>query len=232
MRFQEVSPSEDSPSLDVKLGKNQADTREDSSITSPTWPKLRRPACRVNLLAPAHGHRAEAGLQARWLLHAGGSTFRIDDQWPGMAGRLFVKILLPQEDARVLRTVGGAWHEFEADGVNYGPTEETCTKRQKDHKAHDRENRIGLEGWRIERPGQVGTRVTVGTMIYEVAFATAGPLGGHIKISQRAHAVLDRAFATGVEDNYKKWRDDPRYKTWLTRQEYKNFIGAREVEQP
>ncbi len=67
-----------------------------------------------------------------------------------MSGRLFVKVLLPADEQRVLRTVGGRWHEFEVEGVNYGPTEETYRKYAEGGKAHDRENSIGLGGWRIE----------------------------------------------------------------------------------
>jgi hypothetical protein len=195
-------------------------------------------------------------------LHVGGSVFTIDDRWPGMTGRLFVKILLPGDDGRVLQTVGGPWHEFEVEGINYGPTEDTYTKQQSERKAHDRENSIGLRGWRIElspkgkpaavsflavlqtadqstramapverieRPGQVGARVTVGETDYEVTFATQGPPGGQFKVSKAGRLVVDRALTAGVENNYTKWSGDPRYKTWMTRPEYKSFIGAREV---
>jgi hypothetical protein len=195
-------------------------------------------------------------------LHTKGDTFVIDDRWPGMTGRLFCKILLPEEGSRVLRTVGGPWHEFEVEGVNYGPTEETYAndKYRRHRMAHDRENSIGLAGWRIEllpkgrpaattflvvlqaadqatktmvpvkrieRPGQTGAKVTVGKKDYEVTFATAGPTGGHIRVSEPGRIVLDRPLAAGVEDNYQKWSDDPRYETWMTRPEYRNFIGPR-----
>jgi len=196
-------------------------------------------------------------------LHTAGSTFTIDDRWPGMTGRLFAKIVLPEDDARVLRTVGGPWHEFEVDGVNYGPTQETYAKRQGERKTHDRENSIGLEGWRIElspqggpaaasflvvlqaadqatqsmlpaerieRLGQTGVQITMESTVAEVTFAAAGPVGGHIRISQSGKVVLDRPLAAGVEDNYRKWGDDRCYKTWMTQPEYKNFIGAKEVE--
>jgi hypothetical protein len=83
-------------------------------------------------------------------LHTGGDTFTLDDRWPGMTGRLFARILLPEERARTVRTIGGAWHEFEVEGVNYGPTEDTYAEHAKERKQHDRENTIGLEGWRIE----------------------------------------------------------------------------------
>jgi hypothetical protein len=193
-------------------------------------------------------------------LHLRGSMFTIDDRWPDMTGRLFVKILLPGDDQRVLRTVGGPWHEFEVEGINYGPTEDSYRKNP-EAKAHDRENSIGLGGWRIElspkdkpaavsfltvlqaaeqstaamapveridRAGQVGARVTVGTTACEVIFATEGPPSGRIRIAQAGKVVVDRALAAGIEDNYSKWSGDPRYKTWITRPEYRNFIGARD----
>jgi hypothetical protein len=80
---------------------------------------------------------------------------------------------------------------------------------------------------RIERPGQIGARVSIGTKDYEVTFATAGPTGGHMRVFQGSRIVLDRPLATDVEDDYRKWSDDPRYETWMTRPEYRNFIGAR-----
>ncbi len=134
-------------------------------------------------------------------------------------------------------------------------------RRNPEAKAHDRENSIGLGGWRIElsptdkpaavsfltvlqaaeqstaamapveridRAGQVGARVTVGTTACEVIFATDGPPSGRIRIAQAGKVVVDRALAAGIEDNYTKWSGDPRYKTWITRPEYRNFIGARD----
>ena len=196
-------------------------------------------------------------------LHAGGNTFLIDDNGPRMTGRLVAKVLLPEEDARVLRTIGGPWHEFEVDGINYGPTEDTYTTNQRERKAHAGENSIGLEGWRIElsprvnsttahflvvlqatdqatsgpmllaerleRRGQIGAKVTVGNMVYEVTFAVAGPPAANVRIHQSGKLILDRALARAVEDNYRKWSDDPRYRAWMMRPEYKNFIGARET---
>jgi hypothetical protein len=83
-------------------------------------------------------------------LHTAGDTFVLDDRWPGMAGRMFAKVLLPSEGERTVRTIGGPWHEFEVDGTNYGPTEATYSKHKGAANTHNRENTIGLEGWRIE----------------------------------------------------------------------------------
>jgi tetratricopeptide (TPR) repeat protein len=197
-------------------------------------------------------------------LHTGGDTFVINDKLLGMTGRLFVKILLPAKDARVLRTIGGPWHEFEVDGINYGPTADTYSNAKKSERlSHNRVNSIGLSGWRIElfpkdtpaetnflvvlqaanqatptmvpvelveRSGQIGAKATVGTTVYEVTFATTGPVAGQIRISRGDKLVLNRDLSAGVEDNYKKWSDHPNYKIWMTRREYKNFIGVSEVE--
>jgi len=82
----------------------------------------------------------------------------------------------------------------------------------------------------IERSGQIGAKVTVGSIVYEVTFGRAGPVGGRMRISQSAKVVLDRDLAAGVEDDYRKWSHHPNYKTWMTRRQYKNFIGVSEVE--
>jgi len=153
-------------------------------------------------------------------------------------------------------------HDGSPDAVRlpYGPTEDTYAndKSRRHRKEHDRENSIGLGGWRIElspkdkpiattflvvlhaadqatenmvpvegieRPRQMGARVTVGTTDYEVTFATGGPVGGHIRVMQGGEITLDRPLASGVEDNYQKWAEDPRYEIWMTRPEYRNFLG-------
>lgn len=196
-------------------------------------------------------------------LHTDGDTFTLDDKWEGMTGRLFAKILLPREPERFVRTIGGAWHDFEVDGVNLGPTDETYGRRKGGRNSHSRENSIGVEGWRIEvsprdrraatqfltvlfaaeqsarqmppaeliQDGErVGAAVTVGPRRWRVTFATAGPVGGHVSLVDGEKTLIDRALAAVVEDNYKKWSGDPRYETWMTRPEYRSFIGAAEAD--
>ncbi len=85
------------------------------------------------------------------------------------------------------------------------------------------ENMVPVEG--VERPGQMGAVVRLGTTEYEVMFATDGPTGGHIRVMQAGQRTLDRPLASGVEDNYQKWAEDPRYEIWMTRPEYRNFPG-------
>jgi heparin/heparan-sulfate lyase len=191
--------------------------------------------------------------------HTGGDSFTIDDKWPGMQGRLFAKLLLPAEGARIVRTIGGPWHDFEVDGINYGPTEATYAKHKGGQNPHNRENTIGVEGWRIEvepkgrpastqfltvlfatdqaaaamppaerieREGRVGAKFSIAGKTYELMFATAGALGGHITIREGGKPLLNRPLASAVEDNYRKWSGDPRYQAWITRPEYRNFIGG------
>ena len=64
----------------------------------------------------------------------------------------------------------------------------------------------------------------------EITFVTTGPLGGHMRITPSGKVVVDRDLAAGVEDHYRQSSDDPRYRTWMTRPEYKSFIGACAVE--
>ncbi|MFB3891739.1 MAG: heparinase II/III family protein [Phycisphaerae bacterium] len=197
-------------------------------------------------------------------LHTAGDTFTIDDKYQGMSGRLFAKVLWPQEDARTLRTIGGPWHDFELDGVNYGPTEQTYAKLGQGSRQHDRVNTIGVSGWRIElspkarpaatsfltvlhatdqktaamppaerieSPGRMGAKVRIDAKTYEVTFATDGKIAGRIKITDGDKTILDRNLAGGVEDNYRKWSADGRYESWMTRPEYRNFIGAKEADE-
>ena len=54
---------------------------------------------------------------------------------------------------------------------------------------------------RIEREGQIGAKVTLGTTTYEVTFATAGPTRGYIRVAQADKVLLDRPLAAEVEDD-------------------------------
>ena len=236
------------------------------ALSQPAWngqsePDPSRPPERQRILAADGKSELPNPKPGGRFIHSRGDTFTIDDRWPGMAGRLFARILLPKQEARTVRTIGGPWHDFEVDGVNCGPTEATYAKHKGAQSPHSRENTIGVGGWRIElepkgrpaatqfltvlfatdqetkqmppvelveQPGQVGAQVTVGTRRYQVTFATAGPVGGHIAIAEGGKPILDRALAGNVEDNYGKWAADPRYKTWTTRPEYRSFIGGGE----
>ena len=145
------------------------------------------------------------------------------------------------------------------EGLNYGPTVATYTENRHEHDrensigleawrvelsppgpratteflvvlhATDQGTPRMAPAEPIERSGQPGVQVTVGQTVYDVTFARSGSVGGHIRIVRSGEVVLDRDLATVVQDNYRQWCADPRYKTWMTRREYENFIGRQEV---
>ncbi len=190
-------------------------------------------------------------------LHTGEGTFTLDDRWPGMTGRLFVRPLLPAEPDRTVRTMGGPWHEFEVNGVNYGPTARTYDECKGSKSEHNRANTIGVGGWRIEisheRPGGerrflvvlhaaeqatpamppvaplspprgAGVRITVGGRVYDVTFATAGPPGGRVKVSEGGRTSTHE-LARNVQDHYCRWSGHPHFAAWRDRREYRTVIG-------
>jgi len=138
-------------------------------------------------------------------LHTGGDTFMIDDKYQGMTGRLFAKILWPQETDRTLRTIGGPWHEFEIDGVNYGPTERTYSGWNADMAFHNHVNTVGVSGWRIElspkaKPTKTNFLAVLFAADQKVAqmpqaqrIESPGKMGAKVQIDARAYEVT---FAT------------------------------------
>jgi len=62
---------------------------------------------------------------------------------------------------------------------------------------------------------RVGARVVAGESSVEVLFDRQGPAGGAIRLRTPKGAVA-RDLASGVEDTYAKWRDDPRYTRWVS----------------
>jgi hypothetical protein len=72
--------------------------------------------------------------------------------------------------------------------------------------------------------GQQGVRLTLHGKTIEVCFTTAGPARGSIKIGDGQPLPLPES----VEDNYRRWKDDPRYRDWMTEPGVRAVIG--EVE--
>jgi len=136
-------------------------------------------------------------------LHRKATSFVVDDNWPDMTGRLFGKILFPEQATRVVRTIGGPWHDFEVEGVNYGPTEGTYAdeKALRHRKEHDRENSIGLGGWRIELSPQEAPVATNFLVVLQAADQTTesmvpverieqeGRIGAKVKLGTTAYEV-------------------------------------------
>ena len=171
-------------------------------------------------------------------LHTGGDAFRISEG----DGELDLQMLLPAADDRVVRTIGGPWHDFEVNGVNYGPTEAT-------YRAKRRHVNVAVGGWRIEvspkgpaeevrflhvmkvgkkgelHPPQttlmkqgerLGAKIAGGDAAAEFLFNTTGKPGGHVRIIRNGRVLLNEELVTQVEDHYGRWKADPRYAEWMT----------------
>ncbi|KPL01519.1 MAG: hypothetical protein AMK75_04510 [Planctomycetes bacterium SM23_65] len=184
-------------------------------------------------------------------LHTGGDTFTTTNR----AGAFMdTRLLLPAEADRIVRTIGGKWHDFEVNGVNHGPTEATYEKLDKQKGNGGLE---GVGGWRIEvsptriageahflhvlqvgnvdalRPaevslitkdGRTGAKIALDGKSYEVTFNLQGPTGGHIRMIDAGKALADEALVTKIEDHYDRWKADPRYNEWMTNEYMRTVI--------
>lgn len=234
--FDRVTPAE--ASLDVVWNLH--------ALTEPAWNGKRAddPAWTPErqFIIAAGGRQVANPHPGGHFLHTAGDTFRVDNGKSVMT----VRTLLPAEADRVVRTVGGRWHDFEVDGVNYGPTDATYEELDRRRGGDDL---AGVGGWRIEvsparpaaqvqflhvlqtgasgsfepadvtpinKPGREGAKITLGSKTFEIAFNTQGPVGGHLNLTDNGKGVLDEDLVTAIEDHYDRWKSDPRYREWMT----------------
>ena len=61
----------------------------------------------------------------------------------------------------------------------------------------------------------VGAKIVIDGQSFEVMFHTRGATGGHIRIAD-GKSNVDEDLVTRIEDNYDRWKDDPRYEEWMT----------------
>jgi hypothetical protein len=217
---------------------------------TPEWNGKTEPAKAPEQFIMVDGKRAPNPAPGGHFLHTGGDAFRIANE----DGLMESRTLLPETDDRIVRTIGGRWHDFEVDGVNYGPTEETYAEL--DRRKGDG-GLQGVGGWRIEvspkavrgevqflhvlrvglegkfQPaeselvrgeGTLGARVKADGRTFEVTFSTAGATGGHLKIVEGDKTLVDEALVTKIDDNYDRWKDDPRYQDWMTNEFMRTVI--------
>ena len=79
---------------------------------------------------------------------------------------------------------------------------------------------------KIERDGKIGVEVKVGNRLFEVLFASEGDASGHIIVREGEQALADRDFPMQIEDTYALWKDDPRFKMWMTDERFRYVIRA------
>jgi len=244
--FDRVTPAD--PKLDIIWNLH--------AYERPAWNGKTKPAKTPPQFIIKDGKQVPNPKPGGHFLHTGGDTFSVTSS----GGIMELKTLLPAADKCTIRTIGGEWHDFEVDGVNFGPTEATYELRKK------RKGDGGLEGvggWRIEVSpkevtdeahflhvlqtgkagvlktsevslvkvaGYTGANIVLGGKSYEVVFSTTGATRGHVTVSEGARVILDRDLADHVEDNYKDWKDDPRYREWMTNPYMRTVIGENPIE--
>ncbi|HID77643.1 MAG TPA: hypothetical protein EYP56_16815 [Planctomycetaceae bacterium] len=192
-----------------------------------------------------NGKTEPEATQEGHFLHTGGDTFTITNR---AGAAMEVRTLLPEAGNRIVRTIGGVWHDFEVDGVNYGPTAATyeLLERRKGDGGLE-----GVGGWRIEiTPGKANGEVYFLHVLRVVEpgggrkaplettpLTARGRAGVRIRSGDRETEVLFNTvgqtggtlvlnghaenLATRIEDHYDRWSDDPRYQQWISSQ----FMG-------
>lgn len=83
---------------------------------------------------------------------------------------------------------------------------------------------------KIEKNGQVGAQFRADGCDIEVTFAQTGDVAGHVKIVKGGKPVCDRPLASSLEDNYQKWKSDPRFTEWMTSPYMRSVIGEKDQD--
>ncbi|HUV39661.1 MAG TPA: heparinase II/III family protein, partial [Planctomycetota bacterium] len=160
-------------------------------------------------------------------------------------GRLWCETLLP-EKATVRKVQGSQveqadgtyvlpeiWRERDSDSwrIDVGPGE----ARTDDVFLHvlqatDAGKPRTFTAETFRKGGSVGVRVKRGSRTFEVLFATAGAPGGHLTIVEDGKPLTDKDLATQVVDSYAQWKDDPRFRMWMTDKRFRYTIPEADRE--
>jgi hypothetical protein len=76
----------------------------------------------------------------------------------------------------------------------------------------------------VKAAGGAGAKIVLGQKTYEVIFSAAGPTGGRIRMTDGGKVLADEALVTKIEDNYDRWKDDPRYEEWMTNEYMRTVV--------
>ena len=171
-------------------------------------------------------------------------------------GRIFCHTLLPPPAERTIEVIGGPEHRFEVAGRNVDMPR-AWYERIGDRENFRRNNTFGEWRIEVTaKPGRKndvflhvlhcadrgtkhtipcallaagadggpGVRLTVGGRNYEVRFASQGPPRGTIRLGDQPPLPLPE----NVEDNYRRWQGDPRYRQWITNPCLRAAVGEKE----
>jgi len=161
-------------------------------------------------------------------------------------GRLWCETLLPK-DATVKKVHGSqveqadgtyllpeVWKKRDSDSwrIDVGPPE----ARSDDLFLHvlqavDAGEPRTFAAETLRGEGAVGARVKRGNRTVEVLFATAGNPAGRIRIVEEAKPLVDRDLPEKVVDSYAQWKDDPRFRMWMTDERFRYTIPKADRQQ-
>ena len=68
----------------------------------------------------------------------------------------------------------------------------------------------------VQKDGMLGARVETAGATVEVLFSNSGAVSGKITVEKGGKKLVDRALASGIEDNYDRWKSHPDYQKWTT----------------
>ena len=160
-------------------------------------------------------------------------------------GRLWCETLLPEK--ATLRKVQGArieqldgayklpkvWEKYDnkAWRLDVGPAEpQTEDLFLHVLQAVDAGKPRTFAATTVRKGDKIGVRVTRGGRTFEVLFAKTGKPAGSVTISEKSRQLVSQELAEKLVDSYAQWKDDPRFKMWMTDERFRYLIpkGDRE----
>jgi hypothetical protein len=175
-------------------------------------------------------------------------------------GWLKVRTLLPAGAAAERKKIGGKWHDFEVGGVQYGPSEEGYRMADDPYavlstigvlgwrvELRSRESAKTVEFLHVLQAG-TGDRSAAGDATlkstpqehtvslehggrtFVLVLSRTGPTGA-LKVTDAAGKVLyEGALPDSIEDHWRYYKEDARYRTWVTDPAYRVVIEPKEED--
>jgi len=69
-----------------------------------------------------------------------------------------------------------------------------------------------------------------GGRAFTIRLARTGPRGGSIRVAAGGRTLLQEPLPEAVEDHWRHYRDDPRFRTWVTDPRYRIVIEPDEED--
>jgi len=66
--------------------------------------------------------------------------------------------------------------------------------------------------------------------MYKATFEKKGAPAGTVTVSERGKVLAEADLTAEVRDTYAKWKDDPRFKAWMTDERFRYLIPKQDRE--